>query len=193
MWELGLLRKLRLRAKVTCPSSQSRSMGHQELVCKYQMPLPFSPLQHTASRHWTELTWTNPAITVWQVSSTSDKWVQRQQSPQELPFLLQSSVVSQGRTGHGVYRSQRGGGADNSPLCQILGTIENVDQTSLKQAWDIQWLDILKRECWPNIIKTSLRYPVAEGSKKHQISMNLPGSNFITLIAASSPVLTFRA
>lgn len=30
-------------------------------------------------------------------------------------------------------------------------------------------------------------------NKKHQISNNLPGSNFITLIAANSPVLTFRA
>ena len=139
MWELGLLRKLRLRAKVTCPSSQSRSTGHQELACKYQMPVPFFPLQHTASCHWTELTWTS-------TPSLCDQWAQ--QSPEATVSSgapLPPAVIS-GFSGKNWARclqvSERW--RSRQQLCQILGTTENVDQTSLKQAWDIQWLRAIR-------------------------------------------------
>ena len=169
MWKLGLLRKPRLRARATCPSSQSRSTGHEELACRHQVPIPPSPRQRTASRHWTESTWTNTTISVWRVSSTKSR---RNKVSSGAPFPPAIISGFSGKNWARCLQVSRGGGADNSPLCQMLGTT---------------------KECWPNIIKTSLRYPVAEGNKKHQISMNLPGSNFITLIAASSPVLTFRA
>lgn len=62
------------------------------------------------------------------------KGVQREQSPPELPFLLQLSVFFQRRTGQGVYRSQRGGGQTTALSARYWEQQENVDQTPLKQA-----------------------------------------------------------